>query len=191
MEPVNALFELVQKYGLFAVVVVVVLLIALLVSRTWTKAKDARTEKDSNYNKANELIMNKFVEHDKELGDLRRDNASNRETIVRLEGSLQDALQEIADLQETVKRLEADKTTIAAERDQVRSDLDTANGKIRDLERQVSQLEGELKATRELQATVMQPLIEAMRQSAPSANGATADVKMPPGETPVVPRMED
>lgn len=179
MEPVNALFDLVQKYGLLAVVVVFVLFIALLVSRTWTKAKDARTAKETNYNKANELIMDKFVEHDKELGDLRRDRASDRETIARLEGELQTALSDLDQLRAQVILLQSDKTQISGQRDQLRADLDKANESIRELERQVSRLEGELQATRALDATVIQPLIAALRESTPVAHTGNTD-KLPP-----------
>lgn len=175
MEVINAIGDLVQKYGLFTVVVIVCLLIALGISRAWAKAKDTRTEKEDNYNKANDLILNKFIEQDKELTSLRTDVTGDHETINRLEGALQDALRQIDELQKTVVRLQSDKDAIAGERDKVRADLDKANESIRELEQRAANLEGQLTAARELQATVIKPLIDAVRLSVPMAAVVLAD----------------
>lgn len=175
MEVINAIGDLVQKYGLFTVVVIVCLLIAYGLSRTWANAKNARTEKEDNYNKANDLILNKFIEQDKELTSLRTDVTGDHETINRLEGALQDALRQIDELQKTVVRLQSDKDAIAGERDKVRADLDKANESIRELEQRAANLEGQLTAARELQATVIKPLIDAVRLSVPMAAVVLAD----------------
>lgn len=169
MGTINAIGELVQKFGLFTVVVIFCLLMAYGISRVWAKAKNARTEKEENYNKANDLILNKFTEQDRELGSLRALVTSDHETINRLEGALQDALRQIDELQRTVVRLQSDKDIIAGERDRIRADLDTANEHIRELEQRAANLEGQLTAARELQATVIKPLIDAVRQSVPMA----------------------
>lgn len=185
--------ELIQQYGTLTVIVALAVVMFIMFSRTWTKQRDAQTEILENANTAQETLNKQFVKQEERIGKLEAQNTEQGKSIATLQSELAaarweltNARAEIVDLQRKLEVMEADKTALAAERDQLRADFNHAKLRIEELEREVFKLQALLQAEKDVQEKVVSPILDLLQRSIPPAPPTGTTDKLNPDKVPDV-----
>lgn len=174
-ELLKPLLELIQQYGTLTVIVALAVVTFIMFSRTWTKQRDAHTEILENANAAQEIINKRVVTLEAQNTEQAKSVAQLQSDLAATRWELSNARHEIIDLQRKLEVMEADKTALAAERDQLRADFNHAKLRIEELEREVFKLQAQLQAEKHVQETVVNPLLQILKDSLPQRNGDTGN----------------
>lgn len=164
-ELLASILLLIQQYGLLGVVIAAVVVIAIMFSRTWTRQQDSKTESENartdiigNANKAQEIINDRVLKleqdsiaKDARITGLEVELTSTKETLSK-------ARRRIARLTHQLEDQDKEKVMLGQERDRLRTDLDTANRNIHDLEIEVTKLNERLAAREDMRSTILELL---------------------------------
>ncbi len=167
------LLLLIDQYGLLAVVLAGIVVIAFMFSRSETKARDSRTEITKNANDAQSLINKRVTQLETDNTTLNARTDALQEELSTTTESLRKARRQIIKLTEKVNLLESEKTELASERDRLRSDLDDAHKQINELERQLFRVEAQLRADKEVRETTVNPILELLKDALAVPKGDT------------------
>lgn len=182
MEFIKPILDLIDRYGIWAVTLALAVVVFLMYWKVWTKARDTRTNAEAaqvaiqeNSNVAQSIINMRVtvLERTKDEQAARIDALES--DLAAAKESLGKARRRIARLTRQLEALELEKGALAAERDQLRTDLTTAQGRIRGLEMQVVKLQGELDTEKRVREAV-QPVIELLQRSIPPSTGDTGQL---------------
>lgn len=172
--------EFIKAIGAIAFIAVVCALVFLNLTSTWSKKRNEETE-------AQKTIREELSKATQKIDQLEKDWRADHDKLDDTERLLTEAQNDIERLEGSLEVLKQTNVLVTTERDQMRTQLNTAQTEIDNLRLTVARLEGQLTATETAQTNVVDKIVQAIKDIseskvasvAPDAPAQTA----PPADT--------